>query len=76
MTVALPKAEYFELRAAALMGDALELEAVKIAAEYGRRVQAAQARTRALMEALAKAHGFDAEKSYRWDDAATSLVGE
>lgn len=75
-TVSLTKAEYYELKAAALAVDSLELEAVKVAQDYARKLGEAREKSAQLFLTLAKAHDFDPKLAYRWDDAATSLVSE
>lgn len=65
----LAKADYYELRAAVLAIDAVELQALKAALAFGQEATA----TRAHATALALRHKVDLTASYDWDDATCSL---
>lgn len=72
--VALPKAEYFQLRTAIRDVEAIELDAMKAAQSFHQQMAAAKARCNALFVELAKAHGFDASDTFGWDDATCELI--
>jgi len=74
--IVLERGDYFELRALIRDVEAIELDAMKAAQVYRDRREAARQRSQTKFEALAKQHGFDPTKSYRWDDAACELIAE
>ena len=65
----LAKADYYELRAAVLAIDAVELQALKAALAFGQ--QATETRARATT--LARTLQIDLTATYEWDDATCSL---
>ncbi|HMF61518.1 MAG TPA: hypothetical protein VK595_14155 [Vicinamibacterales bacterium] len=71
--VTIPKAEYFELRTALRDVEALELEAMKAAQEFGQRMTAAKERAAALFGQSAAAHGLSTG-SYLWDDTTCEII--
>ena len=72
--VKLPEADYWRLRTAIRDVEAVQLDAMKAAQEFGRRSQEAQQKANAQLVALAKAHGFDPTKTYGWDDETLELI--
>jgi hypothetical protein len=72
--VKLPSGDYWQFRSSLNEVNAIELEAVKAAAAYRQRIAAAEQKTRELFARLGKAHGFDPQKHYGWDDATCELI--
>jgi hypothetical protein len=72
--VTLSAEDYWKFRASINDVSAIELEATQAAAQFKGRIAEATARTSALFADLAKAHGFDPAKAYRWDDATCELI--
>jgi hypothetical protein len=72
--VILPRADYFELRALLRDIEAVELDALKAAAAFKVKMQEARAKTAHKLAALAKAHGFNDQGTWGWDDATCALI--
>lgn len=72
--IQLTEAEYWKVRAAANEKRAIEMDARDAADGFRRRLAEADAAGAALFQTLAATHGFDAKKSYRWDDTTCELI--
>lgn len=72
--IKLPEAAFWKFRASVNELSALELDATRAAQRVRQQIAEAEARTRALFEALGKAHGFDPKRHYRWDDTTCELI--
>lgn len=72
--ISLDKADYFELRALVRDVEVVEFDALKAADAFKQKAAAAMARRDRKFEHLAKQHGFDPTRTYRWDDQTCELI--